>query len=220
MRTIIIDFPLRGEWVYLKPPGHHKFAFDFVKVGKNQKRYSNGSFFKYLFGKISAIDFYCWSMPIFAPVDGVVLQASDGWQDNRSVNLINTIIIWFRATFLFRPKINDGNIDIRPNAGNFVMIKTNSGEIVFMAHMRNGSLKVVTGQQVVAGQAIGDVENSGNTTEPHLHINLFDQMDNPLKAKVIQFAFSEFKKQTGNLWIPVRNDVPKTSGETIRAVPN
>ena len=27
----VIDFPLRGEWRYIRAPGHHASAFDFMK---------------------------------------------------------------------------------------------------------------------------------------------------------------------------------------------
>jgi murein DD-endopeptidase MepM/ murein hydrolase activator NlpD len=40
-----------------------------------------------------------------------------------------------------------------------------------MAHMQDGSIMVEAGMKVKAGQEIGAVGNSGNTTEPHLHIH-------------------------------------------------
>lgn len=214
-QNITIDFPLRGEWATLKPPGHHPYAFDFMKVGKEQTRYFNGSFLSYIFGRIPRESFYGWSQQIFAPIDGVVIQASDGWPDNKIINLINTVVLWFKATFLFRPKINGSKIDIRPNVGNYVMIQSELGVIVFMAHMRPGSLKVATGQQVVTGQMIGEIGNSGNTTAPHLHLNLFDQMDNPLQAQVMPFVFRCYECKNGNSWQTIQNHVPK-KGEVIR----
>ncbi len=39
------------------------------------------------------------------------------------------------------------------------------------AHML-GSIKVVVGQQVTAGQEVGQVGNSGNSTGPHLHLQI------------------------------------------------
>ena len=41
------------------------------------------------------------------------------------------------------------------------------GVTIYLAHM----LLVRTGQRVRAGELIGRVGNSGNTTEPHLHIH-------------------------------------------------
>jgi murein DD-endopeptidase MepM/ murein hydrolase activator NlpD len=40
--------------------------------------------------------------------------------------------------------------------------------------MRNGSVKVKKGDRVKAGEAIGQLGNSGATTGPHLHYHLMD----------------------------------------------
>ncbi|MCR4329516.1 MAG: M23 family metallopeptidase [Candidatus Roizmanbacteria bacterium] len=214
-KNITIDFPLRGEWVFLNPPGHHPYAFDFMKIDKGKKNYSDGSFLNFIFGRIPVESFYGWSQPILAPIEGVVIQASDDWPDNTMVNLINTVFIWLRATFLFRPKINGSKIDIRPNVGNYVMIQSETGEIVFLAHMRSGSVKVVVGQRVAVGQIIGEVGNSGNTTAPHLHINLFDQMDNPLQVQVLPFVFRYYERKNGSAWGAIQHGIPQ-KGEIVR----
>ncbi|VVB88529.1 Peptidase family M23 [uncultured archaeon] len=159
-----IEFPLCGEWVCLKPPGHHPHAYDFMGVIGTRKNYFSGNYWRYIFGRVPVDNFYGWSKPIFAPFDGVVVQMSDGWPDRKNISLFDTLFIWFNATFLFRPKVVGSKIDIRPNVGNYVMIQPESGVVAFMAHMRCGSIKITTGQQVIAGQMIGEVGNSGNTT--------------------------------------------------------
>jgi Peptidase family M23 len=60
--------------------------------------------------------------------------------------------------------------DPRHPAGNHVAIET-EGATVFLAHLRRGSVLVAVGEAVTAGQPIGRVGNSGNTSEPHLHIH-------------------------------------------------
>jgi murein DD-endopeptidase MepM/ murein hydrolase activator NlpD len=40
------------------------------------------------------------------------------------------------------------------------------------AHMLAGSIKVVVGQQVTVAQEVGQVGNSGNSTGPHLHLEI------------------------------------------------
>jgi hypothetical protein len=54
--------------------------------------------------------------------------------------------------------------------GNYVILRCGDVEIVF-AHMREGSLTVSPGQSVTTGAVLGEVGNSGATTEPHLHIH-------------------------------------------------
>lgn len=204
----VANFPLRGEWVCLKPPGHHPDALDFMKVNKYGRRYRGRIFSSNLLIGIPAENFYGWGKPIFAPCDGVVVRASDGWMDRKVTSIINTVFIWVYATFFFRPKINGSEIDIRPNAGNYVMIRTATGAVVFLAHMRSGSIKVMAKQSVTAGQLIGEVGNSGNTTTPHLHINIFDQADNLLRAQVMPFVFSRYERWDGKSWEMVENNVP------------
>ena len=46
-----------------------------------------------------------------------------------------------------------------------------AGHSVQLAHMQAGTVTVSAGDQVDVGQLLGKVGNSGNTTEPHLHIN-------------------------------------------------
>jgi murein DD-endopeptidase MepM/ murein hydrolase activator NlpD len=45
--------------------------------------------------------------------------------------------------------------DIRPFAGNYVIIDV-SDFYVFLAHMRSGSVRVDTGDKVMAGQVLGE----------------------------------------------------------------
>ncbi len=55
-------------------------------------------------------------------------------------------------------------------AGNHIVIACN-GVKVLIAHMQRGSVQVTAGDAVKAGQLVGRVGNSGNTTEPHLHLH-------------------------------------------------
>lgn len=55
-------------------------------------------------------------------------------------------------------------------AGNHVVIAC-EGVNVLLAHLQNGSVTVQAGDRVTTGQPLGRVGNSGNTSEPHLHIH-------------------------------------------------
>jgi biotin carboxyl carrier protein len=57
------------------------------------------------------------------------------------------------------------------HAGNVVRIAT-GGFVVHLSHLRQGSVKVQVGDEVAAGQPIGQVGNSGHSTEPHLHVHV------------------------------------------------
>jgi len=71
----------------------------------------------------------------------------------------------------------DGHVDLSPperdpdhRAGNFVAIESD-GATIYLAHLMKGSVAVKAGERVSKGQVLGRVGNSGNTTEPHLHIH-------------------------------------------------
>ena len=57
-----------------------------------------------------------------------------------------------------------------PGLGNHVRID-NGYEVIQLAHLRPGSVCVATGDRVKAGQRLGLVGNSGNSSEPHLHVH-------------------------------------------------
>ena len=61
-------------------------------------------------------------------------------------------------------------MDSENKLGNFVAIDC-GGFAVFLAHLRKGSVLVTTGQEVAVGDPLGEVGNSGNSSEPHLHIH-------------------------------------------------
>jgi hypothetical protein len=69
-----------------------------------------------------------------------------------------------------RPDHDVPNEDLVNRLGNHVILRCGEAEIVF-AHMRHGSIVIVAGQRVVIGDRLGEVGNSGASTEPHLHIH-------------------------------------------------
>jgi hypothetical protein len=78
--------------------------------------------------------------------------------------------------------------------GNHVVLACD-GLRVELAHFRRGSVAVAAGDRVAVGQPLGQVGNSGNSTEPHLHIHAVD----PRTGAGAQIAFDGV--------IPTRNAV-------------
>jgi hypothetical protein len=84
---------------------------------------------------------------IFSPCEGEVLEAFDGLAD-----------------------LTPPQADPKSLAGNHVIIFCKEHSVL-LAHMQKGSVAVHTGDHVTTGQLLGRVGNTGNTSEPHLHIH-------------------------------------------------
>lgn len=87
---------------------------------------------------------------LLSPCDGVVVKAVDGLPDQTP------------------PETDRNNI-----AGNHLLLRCDdrTDVIVVLAHMQRGSIAVANGDIIKRGDKIGCVGNSGNTSEPHLHIH-------------------------------------------------
>lgn len=71
-----------------------------------------------------------------------------------------------------RPDNQIGATDAEHEYGNHVIIDAGKNEYVVLAHFKPGSITVAPHDRLVAGQPIGLVGNSGNTTMPHLHMHI------------------------------------------------
>jgi murein DD-endopeptidase MepM/ murein hydrolase activator NlpD len=98
-------------------------------------------------------DYHCYGQPQYAPASGTVVVAIDGYADDTP-----------GSTPTADPTMHP--------AGNHVVIEVAEGEYVLMAHLRPGTLAVSEGQAVQAGDLIGLTGNSGNSSEPHVHIHM------------------------------------------------
>ncbi len=88
---------------------------------------------------------------ILSPCAGEVISAKDGQADHRG-----------------------SGTDRENPAGNHVVIRcreVDPGVDVELAHMKEGTVAVGRGERVDKGQLLGRVGNTGNTSEPHLHVH-------------------------------------------------
>lgn len=58
------------------------------------------------------------------------------------------------------------------SAGNWVVVQQDDGTVAKYMHMMNGSLAVKAGDNVVAGQTLGKVGNTGESSGAHLHLQV------------------------------------------------
>lgn len=85
--------------------------------------------------------------PVIAPCVGDVITAVDGLPD------------------MPVPQTDRDHL-----AGNHVILRC-AGADILLGHFRQGSVLVTGGQRLSVGDPVAEVGNSGNTSEPHLHIN-------------------------------------------------
>jgi urea transporter len=62
------------------------------------------------------------------------------------------------------------------NWGNYVVIHSDAGYHVLLAHLRQGAPLVHIGQRIVSGEPIGHCGNSGRSPVPHLHLQIQDSV--------------------------------------------
>ncbi len=106
-------------------------------------------------------DHHCYGMSVRAPVDGEVVQVLGG-----------------------EPDQDPG--DYHPNnvLGNHVAIKVADDVYLYMAHLKQHSLEVGSGDEVSAGDVVAKCGNSGRTETPHLHIHLQNGLEFPMSESL------------------------------------
>jgi hypothetical protein len=108
---------------------------------------------------------------VLALASGTVVHTLNIMRDHRS-RIGNVGLAYLMVESLFREMIGSPTM-----LGNHVVIRLADGTHAVCAHLRRGSVRVRSGEQVRAGQEIGECGNSGNTTEPHLHCQRQDVAD-------------------------------------------
>ncbi|RDK86959.1 peptidoglycan DD-metalloendopeptidase family protein [Marinirhabdus gelatinilytica] len=96
-------------------------------------------------------DYYAFGQPLYAVCDAKVHEVITGVEDNRP-----------------------GIMNAAQVLGNSVILKTDNDEYIVYAHLEKGTIAVKVGDTVKKGQYLGNVGNSGNSSEAHLHLHIQD----------------------------------------------
>jgi murein DD-endopeptidase MepM/ murein hydrolase activator NlpD len=96
-------------------------------------------------------DFFAYDRPVRAPASGLVIDMRDGVPDARP-----------------------GRAQAWRGGGNSIVLEIAPREYLFMVHLRSGTIRVRKGDHVERGDVVARVGNSGNTSEPHLHVHVQD----------------------------------------------
>jgi murein DD-endopeptidase MepM/ murein hydrolase activator NlpD len=76
-----------------------------------------------------------------------------------------------------------------------VVVRHRDGRNATYAHMQKGSLTVAVGDRVRAGQTLGRLGNTGNTSAPHLHFQITEGSESVLGSSGVPFALDRFSLQ-------------------------
>ncbi|HYY72562.1 MAG TPA: M23 family metallopeptidase [Candidatus Bathyarchaeia archaeon] len=152
-----LTFPLRNGWYYVAhggslriinlhrhaPVKFQRYALDIVRLNRFGYR-ARGIYPREL--KAYAI----FHDILYSPCEGVVTA------------VVNDL-----------PDLPPGEMDPKQMAGNHIVIQCDGADtFVCLAHLAQGSVCVRPGDTVTVGQRLAQVGNSGNTSEPHLHIQV------------------------------------------------
>jgi hypothetical protein len=85
-------------------------------------------------------------------------------------------------------------ITLKNILGNHVVVRHRDGRYATYAHMQKGSVTVDVGDRVRAGQMLGKLGNTGNTSAPHLHFQITEGRS-VLGSSGLPFVFDRFRLQ-------------------------
>lgn len=150
------QFPMKGEWfvfwggndVMSNYHYEHETQRYALDIVRTQEGFSyNGD------PKVNA-SYYAFGEPLYAAADGTVVEIKNDIPDN-----------------------TPGVMNPEEPAGNYVVIDHGNGEHSITGHIKEGSVAVKKGDKVKQGDLIGELGNSGNSSEAHLHFQVSDGPD-------------------------------------------
>lgn len=126
--------------------------------------------------------FASFGTPLRSPVSGQVVEVVDGKRDHRARTG------WAGLLYVLVEGNVRGLLGKDVLLGNHVVVQDDAGRCVLLAHVRRGSTVVSAGDRVEAGQLLAECGCSGNSTQPHLHLQVMSGPD-ARRATGIPFTF-------------------------------
>jgi murein DD-endopeptidase MepM/ murein hydrolase activator NlpD len=155
---------------------------------------------------------YGWGEPVHAPFAGTVVRAVDCVPERGWVHPLRELARILALSLTFRPERAE------ELAGNFVIIEGAAGSVL-LAHLVPGSVMVREGQAVAEGEIVGRVGHSGNSTAPHLHLQLMDG-PSPMGASGLPCSFRELEILQGSTWVRATDVIPRGTDRIRSAAPS
>lgn len=161
------SLPFEGEWAVVnggvtKKSSHswdicsQRYAYDFIMLSPDGVSHSAGG--------TAVTGYYCYGKAILAPADGIVAETKENCKD---------------SVIMGKGRVDPLAKDIR---GNYIILRHADGEYSCLAHLKPGSIQVSAGEKVCRGQPVALCGNTGNTSEPHLHFQVQNDLNFFLSA--------------------------------------
>ena len=173
--SVDLEYPFVGRWKTQNSPANRvpshgtsvfgtSYAIDFVPVDDAGR--SAPISFTSLIRPEPADLFPGFGRPLLAPEQGIVIAAHWTEPDHESYRGFPSVAYALTQ----RRRAAAGWLAL---AGNHVLIEA-SGAVIALCHLQQDSIEVRAGQSVHLGDMLGRCGNSGNSTEPHVHVQAID----------------------------------------------
>lgn len=179
--ALVLTYPFTGRWLARNSParrvpshGTHlmgtTYAIDFIAVDERGR--SAPWTWRAAVATEAPDGFVGFGVPILAPCTGRVVVAHDGEPDHEARRSQLTLVPYALRQ---AERLRGGPAAV---AGNRVVIALGpAGPFVLLAHLRRGSVRVSVGDHVGEGAVLGACGNSGNSTQPHVHVQVTDGIE-------------------------------------------
>jgi len=137
-------------------------------------------------------DYYAYGKKVLAAKDGTVV-------------LVRTDVV----------ENDPGRTNLNTPGGNVVVIDHGDNQFGYYAHLRPNSITLRVGAKVKAGDAIAEVGNSGESTEPGLHFHVMNNPD-PSLGDGIPAVFAKWKAQSFSAFPADREQGLLPKGEFVQ----
>ncbi|SER24094.1 Peptidase family M23 [Microlunatus flavus] len=195
---VVLPLPFTGRWLVQNSPARRvpshgtdllgsTYAIDFVGVGPGRATADRVDWRTVLATEPNE-RFFGFGRPVLAPVGGEVVASHDGEADHAARRGVSAFpYLWTQAA-----RARQGPAAL---AGNHVGIALPGGRaFVFLVHLRQGSVRVQVGERVRLDDVVGLCGSSGNSTQPHVHLQVNDGLD-VTRSQGVPVTFRDFREE-------------------------
>lgn len=147
-----------------------RYFYDVVVLDSNNLSFKDGNL------NDQNDNYYCWEQPVLAMVSGEVLFVANDFEDHF------------------------GNVPNPNSDGANMVVIYNDALDCYQAyvHFKQGSIVVLAGDSVSAGDVLGLIGNSGASSQPHLHVGISRRDANGF-LRCLPMTFQNIKDGANNL---------------------